>query len=163
MRKIFLFLTIIIPVYILISLYFLDKVYFLCPIEYKRDIIIRCDKMGEGFFSAKRNGNRAHNGIDLLAEIGTPVKACRSGVVTVAANQINGMGNYVVIQHPYNIKTLYGHLSKIFVSKNQPVRQGQVIGLTGNTGNANSSSILPHLHFEVRNNGVLEDPWEYLQ
>lgn len=147
--------------FILFNLYFLDKTCFLCPIEYKRDIIIRNDSRGDGFFGASRRGKRLHQGIDLFTEVGTPVLASCSGRV-VSAAQNRGMGKYVVIQHPDNIRTVYGHLSRVNVRKNQLVRQGQLIGRVGKTGNARHRDILPHLHFEVRENGIPQDPMGYL-
>lgn len=162
MKKILLSLLIVLPVYLLISLYFLDKQYFLCPIEYKRDIVIRSDRYGDGFFAANRSGRRVHEGIDLFAAIGTPVLASRSGKVT-SARQNHGMGKYVVIKHPESISTLYAHLSRIYVRKNEFVRQGQVIGSVGKTGNANFRDIKPHLHFEIRKNGMSLDPLQYLE
>lgn len=160
MKKILSLLLIFIPLYLFLSLYFLDRDYFLCPIEYKRGIVIRNDSRGDGFFAANRNGRRAHQGIDLWAEIGTPVLASRSGRV-VAAKQNRGMGNFVIIRHPHNITTIYGHLSKIEVKKNEFVRQGEIIGRVGKTGNASFRDIHPHLHFEVRENGNPEDPMSY--
>ena len=162
MKKIFLFLLIFLPIYLLISLYFLDKSYFICPIEYKNDIVIRSDRRGDGFFAAERSGRRLHNGIDLFAEIGAPVLAARSGIIIVA-KQSRGMGNYIIIRHPGNIITIYGHLSRIYVSQNNFVRQGDIIGAVGKTGNANLRDILPHLHFEVRKDGIPEDPLDYLE
>lgn len=163
MKKALLFLLIALPPYLLISLYFLDKDYFLCPIEYIQDTaVIRCDGRGDGFFAAKRNGNRLHEGIDLHARIGTPVFAVRSGKV-IAVNKNKGMGNYIVLRHPGSITTLYGHLFKIYARKGKLVRQGEVIGSVGKTGNANYRDIQPHLHLEVRKNGVPQDPMEYLE
>ena len=150
------------PAYLSLSLYFLDKNYFLCPIEYKGDAVIRCDSRGEGFFAARRNGNRVHEGIDFFAEIGSPVLACRSGII-IAARKNRGMGNYIIIRHPGHMITVYGHLSMIYVYKNQFVRQGEVIATVGKTGNANSRAIQPHLHFEVRKDGQPRDPLEYLE
>ena len=161
MKKIWLFLLIVLPVYLLISLYFLDKNYFLCPIEYKRDILVRCDSRGEGFFGSSRNGNRLHEGIDLFAKIGTPVLAARSGRV-IKAQKSRGMGNYIIMRHGKDLITIYGHLSKIYVRPNQFVRQGEIIGEVGKTGNANFPDIQPHLHFEIRKNGIHQDPLEYL-
>ncbi len=163
MKKILLTLLIILPVYFLISLYFLDKNYFLCPIQYKTDIFVRCDAKGDGFFGSQRNGSRVHEGLDLLARVGEPVKACRAGKVIVSTEQKNGMGKYIIIRHPGNLATLYGHLSRVYVAKNDFVRQGQVIGVAGKTGNANHRDIQPHLHFEVRKNNVPQDPFEYLE
>lgn len=162
MKKILLFLMIILPIYLLIGLYFLDKDYFLCPIKYQGDIIIRSDSRGDGFFGADRNGRRLHQGIDLFAEVGTPVLAVRSGRA-IAAKQNRGMGKYVIIRHPGNIITIYGHLSEIYVTKGKFIRQGEVIARVGKTGNANYRDIQPHLHFEVRKNGAPQDPLEYLQ
>jgi len=162
MNRVLLFLLIIFSVCLIIGLYFLDKSYFLSPIEYKRDIVIRSDSRGEGFFLASRNGRRMHNGLDLFAAIGTPVLASRSGIV-IAAKQNRGMGNYVVIKHPFNITTIYGHLSTIAVRKGNFLRQGEIIGSVGKTGNANYRDMQPHLHFEVRKNGVPQDPLEYLE
>ncbi len=162
MKKALLFLLIVLPIYLLASLYFLDKDYFLCPIEYKSDVIIRSDNRGDGFFAANRKGKRVHQGIDLFARVGTPVLASRSGQV-ILATQNNGMGNYVIIRHPDNIVTIYGHLSEICVNKNEFIRQGRIVGRVGKTGNANYRDIQPHLHFEVRKNGIPQDPLRYLE
>jgi len=162
MKKVLLFLLIILPIYLVWSLNFLDRSYFISPIEYKRDIVIRSDGRGDGLFAAERSGRRMHQGLDLLAPIDTPVLAIRAGRV-IRATQNNGMGKYVIIQHPDNITTLYGHLSKIFVNENKFVRQGDIIGAVGKTGNANYPGIQPHLHFEVRDKGVPLDPLDYLE
>jgi len=161
-KKTLLFLLFILPVYLSLSLYFLDKNYCLCPIEYKHDVVIRYDSRGEGFFAARRNGNRLHEGIDLFAQIGSPVLACRSGII-IAARKSKGMGNFIIIRHPGNIISIYGHLSNIYVQKNAFVRQGEVIGTVGKTGNADYPDIQPHLHFEIRKNGIPQDPLEYLE
>ena len=143
-------------------LYLLNKKSFLCPIAYHRDMIIRVDSGGDGFFAADRSGNRLHQGVDLLADIGEPVLAPRSGWVT-AAKGSKGMGNFIVIRHSASIATIYGHLSRIDVKKGDFVRQGQVIGAVGKTGNARGRIIEAHLHFEVRKGGVPQDPLEYLE
>jgi len=163
MKKILLLLLIILPACLMLGLYFLDKTYFLCPIEYKGGIFVRCDSRGDGFFDSPRSGNRLHEGIDLFARIGAPVLAVRSGKVLVSKEQHKGMGNYIVIRHPDNLVTIYGHLSRIYVKRGRWVRQGEVIGEVGKTGNANYSDIQPHLHFEVREEGIPNDPLEYLQ
>lgn len=163
MKKILLFLLILLPFCIIISLYFLDKEYFLSPIEYKGGIFVRCDSRGNGFFGSPRSGNRLHEGIDLFAEIGTPVLAVRSGKVVASKEQNKRMGNYVVIRHPGKLVTIYGHLSKLCVRRGEFVRQGEKIGEVGKSGNAKYRDIQPHLHFEVREEGVPNDPLEYLQ
>lgn len=162
MKKLLPFLLLVLPVYLVLSFYFLDKHYFLCPIEYKGDIVIRSDSRGDGFFAAHRNGRRTHEGIDLFAEVGTPVLASRFGLV-VAARKSKGMGNFVIIRHNGHIITIYGHLREIYVRRHEFVRQGEVIGSVGKTGNANYPDIKPHLHFEVRKGGMPQDPLEYLQ
>lgn len=156
-------MLILLPLYFLVVFSFLDKSYFLCPIACKRDYIIRNDARGDGFFFARRgNGSRLHAGIDLLADIGTPVMACRLGKV-ISATQTKGMGNHVIIRHMDGLVTVYGHLHQIFVRENQFVRQGEIIGSVGKTGNANYSDMQPHLHLELRKGGVPQDPFEYLE
>jgi len=161
MKKILIFLLIALAAYIPHSLGCLDKNYFAYPVQYKRDIVIRSDGWGDGFFAANRNGRRLHQGVDLLAEVGTPVLAARSGNV-ISAKQNNGMGKYVIIKHSGNLNSIYGHLSKIYVTNGEFARQGQIIGLVGKTGNANNRGIQSHLHFEIRKDGVPTDPLGYL-
>jgi murein DD-endopeptidase MepM/ murein hydrolase activator NlpD len=96
---------------------------------------------------------RAHNGTDFAAATGTPARTVGDGVVEFAGVQ-NGFGNVVFIRHQNNHETVYAHLSKINVQQGQSVSQGQIIGLVGSTGWATG----PHLHFEVRVNGVQQDP-----
>jgi len=168
MKKVLLFFLIILPVYILISLYYIDRHYFSCPIEYKKDIVIRSDMRGDGFFGAGRNGRRLHEGVDLFADMGTPVAAVRSGRAIVSRIIENkhartGSGNYIILRHAGNLTTVYAHLSEVYVSENDFLRQGQIIGRVGKTGNADYRDIQPHLHFEVRKDGVPQDPAEYLE
>ena len=162
MKKILFIIFILLPVFLVISLSFVDKSYFLCPIEYKGGLFVRCDSRGDGFFGSQRSGKRLHEGIDLFAEIGTPVLAARSGRVIKSVEQgKQGMGNFVVIRHFDGLITVSGHLSRVYVEKGAFVRQGQTIGEVGKTGNANYRDIQPHLHFEVREGGVPSDPIEY--
>ncbi len=162
MRRLLLLLLILLPLYLFFSLSFTDKAYFLCPIDYKSTIVIRSDDMGDGLFASSRNGGRLHQGVDLFAEVGAPVRASRSGIV-VQAERNKGMGNFVVIKHPGNLATVYGHLSEIYVRPRHFIRQGELIGAVGKTGNANYPGIQPHLHFEVRRGSLVQDPLEYLQ
>ncbi len=139
-----------------------DKYEFLSPIDYSGDIPIRRDDYGDGSFGARRGrGRRYHLGIDILAKIGAPIRAAKSGIV-LNAERNHGMGKYVEIQHRDGLITIYGHLSKILVRKGQRVSQGQIIGKVGKTGNAWRRLILPHLHFEVRKFGMPQDPVDYL-
>jgi LysM repeat protein len=96
----------------------------------------------------KTQGIHGYNAVDLAVPVGTPVIASASGLVEVSSRGGwgGGYGTYVVIDHPNDTKTLYGHLSSIIVDKGQRVTQGQVIGYSGSTGESTG----PHLHFEVR-------------
>ncbi len=96
----------------------------------------------------KTQGLHGWNGIDIGTPIGTPILAAASGEIIVArpAGWNGGYGKYIVISHYNGTQTVYGHLSQLFVSDGEQVVQGQVIGLSGNTGNSTG----PHLHFEVR-------------
>lgn len=96
---------------------------------------------------------RAHLGTDFAATTGTPARTVGDGVVEFAGVQ-NGFGNVIFIKHRNNRETVYAHLSKIMVQRGQSVSQGQTVGLVGSTGWATG----PHLHFEVRVNGMQQDP-----
>ncbi len=99
---------------------------------------------------------RPHQGIDIVASQGTPVHATADGVVEYAGRE-SGLGLMVTINHGYSIKTTYGHLSKILVREGQKVKRGDLIARSGNTG----LSTGPHLHYEVRVNGVAHNPRDY--
>lgn len=98
-----------------------------------------------------------HPGDDLQVTYGTPIHACRAGVVVIAGPE-GGYGNAVVIDHGGAMATLYGHQASLAVSENQHVNAGDVIGYVGSTG----SSTGPHLHFEVRLSGNPVDPTSYV-
>ena len=120
---------------------------FICPVD-TAETKIRSDGWGEGGFGAKRNGGRIHLGVDLQAPIGKPVRAAKSGLAVAKTNR--GMGNFIVIKHIDGTKTIYGHLSKMFVDpRGEKVKIGDMIGEVGRTGNARNPCILPHLHFEL--------------
>jgi hypothetical protein len=99
-----------------------------------------------------------HLGIDIAALEGNMILAADSGVVTYAGAIGGGYGIMVMIDHGNGYRTLYGHLSATRVSCGQSVSQGQVIALSGNTGNSTG----PHLHFEVRYFGGFVNPWSVL-
>ena len=104
-----------------------------------------------------------HTGVDIGVGLGTPVSAAADGVVVLAGTNVVGghvvgYGTYVVIAHGGGLYTLYGHLSKLGVAAGDHVRAGQVIGLSGSTGNSTG----PHLHFEVRMGADPVDPVPYL-
>ena len=120
-------------------------------------IIVRNDGHGDGEFGSKRRNGRTHTGIDMLAPIGTPVYASKSGIA-FRGEVPTGYGKYIMIYHPDGFQTYYGHLSNWAVESTQYVQQGELIGYTGNTGNASSKSIQPHLHFEIRKDGEPQNP-----
>lgn len=100
---------------------------------------------------------RMHEGIDLAAPTGTPIKAADGGTVTKAGWH-SSYGYRVVINHGANTTTLYAHCSKLYVSVGQQVYQGQTIGLVGNTGRSTG----PHCHFEIWINGRTVNPANYV-
>ena len=108
-----------------------------------------------GSVSSIRSG--AHTGLDIGASSGTPVKAAASGTV-IWAGYKGSLGNLVVVSHSNGVQTYYGHCSKIYVSSGQSVSQGQTISAVGSTGNSTG----PHLHFEIRVNGVAYNPQNYV-
>ena len=99
-----------------------------------------------------------HTGIDVPAPSGTPIQACKSGVVTTSTYN-NSYGNYVVVSHSDGTSTLYAHMSRRNASKGQTVSQGQVIGYVGTTGSSTGN----HLHLEIRVYGSRRDPINYFQ
>ena len=105
-----------------------------------------------------------HTGLDIAAPLDAPVRAAADGVVVFAGPQSDadghlvGYGNHVVIAHPQGFTTTYGHLDAITVTAGQVIAQGEVVGLEGSTGNSTG----PHLHFEIRHDGVPLDPAAYL-
>ena len=94
-----------------------------------------------------------HSGIDIGADYGVPIQAAADGNI-IFAGWYGGYGNAVIIDHGNGYSTLYAHCSAMYVVANQPVRRGQAIGAVGATGWATG----PHLHFEIRRNGVPIDP-----
>ena len=92
-------------------------------------------------------GLHAHNGIDIGASTGTPIKAAAGGTVIIARSGGwgGGFGSYVVINHANGTQTLYAHMSKVLTSTGAQVAQGEVIGKVGSTGRSTG----PHLHVEV--------------
>ncbi|MBP8122497.1 MAG: peptidoglycan DD-metalloendopeptidase family protein [Caldilineaceae bacterium] len=101
-----------------------------------------------------------HPAVDIGAFIGAPVKAADSGYVIAASGGWNdGYGNMVLIDHGNGFVSLYSHLSSIFVRQGESVGMGQQVGAVGNTGNSTG----PHLHFEIRYQGIPRNPFGYLQ
>lgn len=94
-----------------------------------------------------------HTGLDLAASEGTPISAVFYGKVTKTGED-DSWGKYVLVEHSDGFETFYCHLSEIYVEKGAVIRQGETVGLVGSTG----MSTGPHLHFEVRINGIRVDP-----
>ncbi len=100
---------------------------------------------------------RLHTGIDMGAAFGTPIVAAAGGRV-ILASYYGGYGNTVIVDHGGGTTTLYAHQSRLAVSQGSSVSGGQTVGYVGSTG----LSTGPHLHFEVRKNGVPVDPRAFL-
>ena len=101
---------------------------------------------------------RNHDGVDIAAPTGTPVRAAACGTVSLAGQQ-SGYGNMVCITHTSQFSTCYAHLSRFGVSNGAQVQQGQVVGYVGCTGSCTG----PHLHFETRVGGQAQNPSAYLR
>jgi murein DD-endopeptidase MepM/ murein hydrolase activator NlpD len=99
-----------------------------------------------------------HRALDIAGWTGAEVKASDSGYVVESGWSNEGYGNYIVIDHRNGFQTLYGHLSRIFVTAGNSVGKGTAIGAMGSTGNSTG----PHLHFEVRQRGVQLNPFGQL-
>jgi murein DD-endopeptidase MepM/ murein hydrolase activator NlpD len=98
-----------------------------------------------------------HSGIDIGARVGTPVKAPAPGVVIFAGQQAD-YGVTLVIDHGNNTRSLFGHLSRLAVAAGQPVKRGDLVALTGNTGRSSG----PHLHYEIQVKGQPVNPHSYI-
>lgn len=95
-----------------------------------------------------------HKGIDVLAPTGTPIYASRTGRVIYSDCKLSGFGNCIILQHENGITTFYAHNDKNYVVPGDRVAAGQLIATVGQTGRASA----PHLHFEIRRDGIAIDP-----
>lgn len=102
------------------------------------------------------NINRMHEGIDIITDVGTKVKAAANGVVSFVGVK-NGLGLTVEIDHGFGYKTIYGHLSNTLIKEGQIISRGTIIALSGNSG----LSAGPHLHYEILHNGINRNPIEF--
>lgn len=109
------------------------------------------------FGSVSSVRSSAHTGLDISAPAGSSIKAAASGTVTWSGYK-GSYGYLAVITHSNGIQTYYGHCSKLYVSAGQTVSQGETIAAVGSTGNSTG----PHLHFEIRVNGVAYNPQNYV-
>lgn len=119
-----------------------------------RPINIKSGYVSQGYSSAF---DLDHGAVDIAASTGTPVYASAEGTVEKVAYDSDGYGNYIIIDHGNGMKTLYAHLSKVEVTKDQKVNQNDQIGLVGSTGHSTG----PHLHFEVIIGDKKVNPFDY--
>jgi len=122
-------------------------------------------KRGSGSFGWPVSGyitqkySEVHPAADIGVPEGSPVKAADSGYIAIVGRSDTGYGRHVLIDHGNGFQTVYAHLSVIYVEVGQSVAKGQTIGLSGNTGKSTG----PHLHFEIKLNGVRRNPFIYLK
>ena len=119
-----------------------------------------------GFYSTKEFGLRLHpvlgikkihEGLDIVNDVGTPVIATGDGYVQLAGHTGGGFGYAIVINNGYGYQTVYAHLSKILVHEGQRVKRGDLIAKSGKSGLVSG----PHLHYEVRQNGISQNPMDF--
>jgi murein DD-endopeptidase MepM/ murein hydrolase activator NlpD len=102
-------------------------------------------------------GSSFHDGIDIGASEGTPIRATEAGEV-IYSDQLRGYGNIVIVRHAGGIVSVYAHNETNLVREGQGVARGEVVARVGSTGRVTG----PHLHFEIRRNNAAEDPLRYL-
>ena len=102
-------------------------------------------------------GSGFHDGVDIAAPEGTPIRAVDQGEV-IYSDQLRGYGNMVIIRHGGGIVSVYAHNQVNLVRDGQQVARGEIIGRVGSTGRVTG----PHLHFEIRKNNLAQDPLLYL-
>ena len=105
-------------------------------------------------FGYRSKFKRKHYGVDLKLKTGDTVRAAFDGIVRLVNFEKDGYGKYIVLRHNNGMETVYAHLSKHLVKREQTIKAGQPIGLGGNTG----KSFGTHLHFEIRYFGVPLNP-----
>lgn len=108
-------------------------------------------------YGAKTNG-KANDGINVAVPEGTPVKAAEDGVVAYSGNELKGYGNLVLVRHSNGYVTAYAHASELLVKRGDPIKRGQVIAKSGQSGEVAS----PQLHFEIRKGSSPVDPLQFL-
>ncbi len=128
--------------------------------EQNKKISLKKPVMGitTSVFGDKVSRNVSHKGHDWAVEVGTPVKAAEDGIVEKSYYSAS-YGYNILLKHNEKLKTRYAHLSRLSVNVGEKVKQGQIIGLSGSTGESTG----PHLHFEVEKDGVRENPMDYLE
>jgi len=104
-----------------------------------------------------KNGIK-NTGINISLPQGTPIKAAEAGTVAYAGSEIKGFGNLVMIRHPDGWVSVYGNNSELKVKRGEEIKRGQVIALSGQSGDVSA----PQLHFELRKGSVPVDPVDHL-
>jgi poly-gamma-glutamate capsule biosynthesis protein CapA/YwtB (metallophosphatase superfamily)/murein DD-endopeptidase MepM/ murein hydrolase activator NlpD len=133
-----------------------SKNYFNQGFIYPLDKIMDVGSYG----NIRKSGDIAlqHLGVDLEADIGTPIYAVNAGIVRFS-QELTDYGKTLIVDHGFGIFSLYLHLDEFKVQNGQLVKKGEIIGLSGNTG----YSISPHLHFSIRINGASVDPLRFIE
>jgi murein DD-endopeptidase MepM/ murein hydrolase activator NlpD len=108
-------------------------------------------------FGPRTNG-QTNDGINIALPEGTPVKAAEDGTVAYAGNELKGYGNLVLVRHADGYVTAYAHAKELLVKRGDPIRRGQMIARSGQTGNVDA----PQLHFEIRKGPSPIDPMPHL-
>jgi murein DD-endopeptidase MepM/ murein hydrolase activator NlpD len=108
-------------------------------------------------YGAKTNGKQ-NDGINVAVPEGTPVKAAEDGVVAYSGNELKGYGNLILVRHANGYVTAYAHASELLVKRGDPIKRGQVIAKSGQSGEVGS----PQLHFEIRKGSTPVDPLQFL-
>lgn len=100
---------------------------------------------------------RTHEGLDIVADVGTPVFAAGDGVVEFSGHSGSGYGSAIMIDHGFGYQSLYAHLSKLLVKEGKKIKRGDLIGRSGRSGLVSG----PHLHYEVHHYGVKKNPIDF--
>lgn len=98
-----------------------------------------------------------HAGMDFTAPTGTDIYATGDGTIAAVISSKRGLGNHIIIDHGFGYSSVYAHMESFNVRRGQKVKRGDVIGFVGSTG----TSVAPHLHYEIKLNGVNVDPVNY--
>lgn len=104
-----------------------------------------------------RRSGGTHTGLDIANSTGTPIRAAATGTVIYSGYK-GSYGRLIIIAHTNSVQTYYAHCSRLYVSAGQTVNQGEIIAAVGSTGNSTG----PHLHLEIRENGVAKNPQNYV-
>jgi murein DD-endopeptidase MepM/ murein hydrolase activator NlpD len=123
-----------------------------------REFSVRWPMRGEVSSGFGMRDGAHHDGLDIPARKGTPIRASESGRVIYSDNRLSGYGNMVIVKHAGRLSTVYAHNRRNLVRAGDFVERGQIVAEVGDSGRASA----PHLHFEVRDDGNPRDPLHYL-